>query len=291
MDEKKFLADEFEANRAHLKTVAYRMLGSRAEAEDAVQEAWLRLGRSDTSEVGNLGGWLTTVVARICLDMLRSRKSRREEPLDPPVHEKIADTAKSADPEREIVLADSVGVALLVVLEQLAPAERVAFVLHDMFDLPFDEIAPVIGRTPEATRQLASRARRRVQGTTEAPEAGIEHKKEVVRAFLAASRDGNFQALLAVLHPDVVFAPDATAARFGHAGALHGAQAVATTFNGRARGALPAFVDGGFGFIVRIQDQLRIVVKIGFDGEKIATIEAIANPDHIERIEYRLFDR
>ncbi|WP_087005931.1 sigma-70 family RNA polymerase sigma factor [Rhizobium sullae] len=291
MNEKKFLADEFEASRAHLKTVAYRMLGSRAEAEDAVQEAWLRLGRSEVSEIGNLGGWLTTVVARICLDMLRSRKSRREESLDPPVHEKIADMATFADPEREIVLADSVGAALLVVLEQLAPAERVAFVLHDMFDLPFDEIAPIIGRTSDATRQLASRARRRVQGKTDVSETGIEHKKEVVRAFLAASRNGNFQALLAVLHPDVVFAPDAAAARFGDAGELRGAQAVATTFKGRARGALPAFVDGGFGFIVRIDDQLRIIVKIGFDGEKIAKIEAIADPGHLEQIEYRLFDQ
>lgn len=291
MDEKKFLADQFEAYRTHLKAVAYRMLGSHTEADDAVQEAWLRLSRSGTGEIGNVGGWLTTVVARICLDMLRSKKSRREDPLDPPVHDTIADMGRSADPEREIVLADSVGVALLVVLERLTPAERVAFVLHDMFDLPFDEIAPIIGRSSDATRQLASRARRRVQGKTEVREADVENKKKVVSAFLAASRDGNFQALLSLLHPDVVFALDATAVRLGDIGELQGSQAVANAFNGRARGALPAFVEGGLGFIVRIQDQLRIVVKIAFDGEKISKIEAIADPDRLQRIDYMLFEQ
>jgi len=171
MDEKNWLAGEFEANRAHLGAVAYRMLGSRAEADDAVQEAWLRLGRSDADAIDNIGGWLTTVVARICLDMLRSRKTRREEPFDLPVHERVADTSKTVDPEREVAFADSVGMALLVILETLAPAERVAFVLHDMFDLPFDDIAPIIHRSSAATRQLASRARRRVQGKTDVPEA------------------------------------------------------------------------------------------------------------------------
>jgi RNA polymerase sigma-70 factor (ECF subfamily) len=291
MDEKKLLTDEFEANRAHLRAVAYRMLGSRAEAEDAVQEAWLRLGRSDTGEIGNIGGWLRTVVARICLDMLRSKKSRREEPLDLPTHETIADTGTSADPEREALVADSVGVALLVVLDQLGPAERVAFVLHDMFDIPFDEIAPIIGRTSEATRQLASRARRRVQGKSDLPAADLERRKTMVSAFLAASRDGNFQALLSLLHPDAAFMPDAAALRLGDTGELHGAHAVATAFNGRARGAQAAFIDGGFGFIVRMHGQLRVAVLIDFDGDQISRIEAIADPDRLQGIDYKLFEQ
>lgn len=201
MNEKKWLADEFEANRAHLRAAAYRMLGSRSEAEDAVQETWLRLNRTDTTAVDNLGGWLTTVIARICLDMLRARKTRREEPLEMPVHAAIADPAK--DPEREAAFADSIGLALLVVLQTLAPAERVAFVLHDMFDLPFDEIASIIGRSSAATRQLASRARRRVQGMDEAPEVDLGGKRRIAEAFLTASRNGDVEALIAVLAPDV----------------------------------------------------------------------------------------
>jgi RNA polymerase sigma-70 factor (ECF subfamily) len=289
MDEKKFLADQFETNRTHLKAVAYRMLGSRTEADDAVQEAWLRLSRSDAGEVANMGGWLRTVVARICLDMLRSKKTRREEPLDLPVHETIADTKVSANPEREALVADSVGVAMLVVLDQLGPAERVAFVLHDMFDIPFDDIAPIIGRTSEAARQLASRARRRVQGKPEIPAADIERRKTLVTAFLAASRNGDFQALLSLLHPDVAFVPDAAALRLGDTGELHGAHAVATTFNGRARGAQGAFIDDGFGFIVHIQGELRIAALIAFDGDRISRIEAIADADHLQRLEYTPF--
>ena len=208
MTEQKVLADRFEANRTHLRAVAYRMLGSRSEAEDAVQEAWFRLSRADTSAVGNLGGWLTTVVARVCLDMLRSRKSRREEPFGPHVPEPVVSGDNRTAAEQEAELANSVGLALLVVLETLAPAERVAFVLHDVFDLPFDEIASIVGRSSTATRQLASRARRRVRGTPAIPDTDLARQREVVDAYLAAARGGNLDALLAVLDPDVVLRAD-----------------------------------------------------------------------------------
>ncbi|MDC9811533.1 MULTISPECIES: sigma-70 family RNA polymerase sigma factor [Rhizobium] len=284
MDEKKWLADEFEANRAHLRAAAYRMLGSRSEAEDAVQEAWLRLSRADTSDVGNLGGWLTTVVARICLDMLRARKTRREEPLEIPVHGAIADPAN--DPERDAAFAESVGVALLVVLQTLAPAERVAFVLHDMFDLPFDEIASIIGRSSAATRQLASRARRRVQGVDEAPDVDFGRKQTIAQAFLTASRNGDIEALIAVLAPDVAFRPDATAARFGAVGEVRGAPAVAALFKGRAQAAEAAIVDGEVGFVVRTEGQIRVVVGLTIADGKIMAIDAFADPDYLERVDY-----
>src|SRR5712691_8486690 len=211
MGEGDWVTEQFEANRAHLRSVAYRMLGSPSEADDAVQEAWLRLSRSDTSGVENLGGWLTTVVARVCLNTLRSRESRREEPLDAHVPEPIVSREAGIDPEHEALLADSVGLALLVVLETLGPAERVAFVLHDLFDLPFDEIAPVVGRSPAAARQLASRARRRVQGAATVPAADLTRRREIVDAFLAASRGADFDALLAILDPDVVLRADPVA--------------------------------------------------------------------------------
>lgn len=286
MDEKKWLADEFEANRAHLRVAAYRMLGSRSEAEDAVQEAWLRLSRTDTTGVDNLGGWLTTVVARICLDMLRARKTRREEPLETPVHAGIPDPAN--DPERDAAFADSVGVALLVVLRTLAPAERVAFVLHDMFDLPFDEIAPIIGRSSAATRQLASRARRRVQGTAEAPDVDLNRKRTIAEAFLTASRNGDLEALIAVLAPDVVFRPDATAARLGAVGELHGAPDVAAALKGRAQAAEIAVIDGEIGFVVRIQGALRVVGVLTIADGVIVAIDAIADPDHLGRLDYSI---
>src|SRR5437016_275370 len=203
MDEHDWLAEQFEAKRTHLRAVAYRMLGSLPEAEDAVQEAWLHLSRSDTSGVANLGGWLTTVVARFCLDMLRSRASRREESLDVEGAEPILSQPGGIDPEQEALLADSVGIALLVVLDTLNPAERIVFVLHDLFAVPFDEIAPIVGRSPTAARQLASRARRRVQGAATVPDVDLTRQREVVDAFLAASRGGDFDALLAVLDPDV----------------------------------------------------------------------------------------
>jgi RNA polymerase sigma factor (sigma-70 family) len=277
LDENKFLARKFEANRAHLRAVAYRMLGSTSEVDDAVQETWLRLSRSDTSSVENLGGWLTTVVARVCLDMLRSRKSRREEPMGAHVPEPAADDAHARDTE----LADSVGAALLVVLETLAPAERLAFVLHDMFAVPFEEIAPIVGRTPAAARQLASRARRRVQGTPPAPDADFSRQKKIVDAFLKASRDGDFEGLLAVLDPDVIFRADQAAQRLGSLGEIRGAAAVAETFKGRAQAAKPALVDGALALAVILSGQLRIVLRLTLSGERISAVEAVADAERI----------
>jgi RNA polymerase sigma factor (sigma-70 family) len=277
MDEKKFLAERFEANRSHLRAVAYRMLGSRSEVDDAVQEAWLRLGRSDAGDIENLSGWLTTVVARVCLDMLRSRKSRREQPLGPDVPEPVVST----ESEREADLADSVGTALLVVLETLAPAERLAFVLHDMFAIPFDEIAPIVGRTPAAARQLASRARRRVQGAPAVSDTDVTRQRKVVDAFLAASRGGDFEALLAVLDPDVVFRADHTAVRMGGLAEIRGATAVAETFKGRAQAAKPALIDGAVGLAVILGGRLRIALKLAIADNRIVGIEAVADPERL----------
>src|SRR6266478_258105 len=232
MNENQLLAERFEAHRTNLKAVAYRMLGSLSEADDAVQEAWLRLSRSDTSGVENLGGWLTTVVARVCLDQLRSRKARGEEPVGARVPDPIVSREDGIDPEQEALLADSVGLALLVVLETLAPAERLAFVLHDMFALPFEEIAPIVERSPTAARQLASRARRRVQGAATVKDADLTYQREVVDAFLAASREGSFDALL---DPDVVFRHDHTAVPAGASREVRGAASVARQFSGRAQ--------------------------------------------------------
>src|SRR2546427_2687103 len=222
-----WLAEQFEANRTHLRAVAYRMLGSLSEADDAVQESWLHLSRSGTSGVENLGGWLTTVVARVCLDMLRSRKSRREESLSAHLPEQIVSGEAGTDPEHEALLADSVGPALLLVLETLAPAERLAFVLHDMFAVPFDEIAPMVGRSPAAARQLASRPRRRVQGAAPVPDVDLSDQRKIVDAFLAASRAGDFEALLEVLDPQVVFRVDAGVASRLARGPITGAPGVA----------------------------------------------------------------
>ena len=226
MDEHNWLAEQFEAKRTHLRAVAYRMLGSLSEAEDAVQEAWLHLSRSDTSGVQNLGGWLTTVVARVCLDMLRSRNSRREEPLGEYLPDQSLSSDGVSDHEHEALMAESIGLALLVVLETLAPAERLAFVLHDMFAVPFDEIAPIVGRSPTAARQLASRARRRVRGAA-VGDAAHPRQRAVVKAFLAASRDGDFDALLAMLDPDAVLRADHAAVHAGASSEVRGATAVA----------------------------------------------------------------
>jgi RNA polymerase sigma-70 factor (ECF subfamily) len=289
MDEKNFRAEQFEANRAHLKAVAYRMLGSPSEAEDAVQEAWLRLNRSDTSTVANFGGWLTTVVARICLDMLRQRQSRREEPLafgetvpEPP--------APDPAPDQEMVLADSVGLAMLVVLNTLAPAERIAFVLHDMFDLPFDEIARIVNRSPVAARQLASRARRRVRGASAIADRDLERQRAVVDAFLAASRDGDFAALIAMLDPDVVVRADAAAMRLGGQAELRGAAAVAKSFLGRAQAARPVLVDGALGVVVAPRGRLLLVLRLTIARGKIAAIEVVAEPADLARLELTLLD-
>jgi len=312
----KELVDRFEAHRDHLRRVAHRMLGSVGEADDAVQEAWLRLSRSETGAVDNLGGWLTTVVARVCLDMLRARKSRREEPAERHAAELVAgvdagaDTHLPPEPERQLLLADSVGVALLVVLETLTPAERVAFVLHDMFDLSFDDIAPIVGRSAVATRQLASRARRRVQLGRAASDADVSHQQALVGAFLTAARDGDFQALLAVLDPDVVLYADgvavAAAAANQSLGApplapeVRGATAVAEAFRGRARGARPALVDGAPAAVWAPGGQPRAVFNFVIDGDKgggtaggkaggkIVEMEVIADPARIAALDVRI---
>jgi RNA polymerase sigma-70 factor (ECF subfamily) len=280
MNRKNLLAEQFETNRNHLRAVAYRMLGSRSEADDAVQETWLRLNRTDTAEVSNLGGWLTTVVARICLDVLRARRARREEPLGPHVPEPVAETT-----DAEAMMADSVGAALLVVLETLSPAERLAFVLHDMFAMSFEDIAPVVGRSVVATRQLASRARRRVQGAAPAEDADLQRDRKVVDAFLAASRNGDFAALLEVLDPEIVFRADPVAVRMGSLAEIHGAAAVAEVFKGRAQAAKPALVDGAMGVAVIFGGRLRIVLAVTIEGDRIREINAIADPDGIGAFE------
>jgi len=284
MDEHDLLAERFEENRAHLRAVAYRMLGSVSEAEDAVQESWFRVSRSETSGVENLGGWLTTIVARVCLDMLRSRKARREELL--PIPTAITETA--GDPEREALLADSIGLALLVVLETLAPAERVAFVLHDVFAVPFEEIATIVGRSAPATRQLASRARRRVQGAGPAPGADPARQRRVVDAFLAASRGGDFGALLALLDPDVVLRADAAAVRAGAEAEVRGVEAVAHTFAGRARAARPALVDGAAAAVWAPGGRPRVVFRFTITGDRIVGIELVADPDQIGRLDLQI---
>jgi RNA polymerase sigma factor (sigma-70 family) len=292
MNEHDWLAERFEEQRGHLRAVAYRMLGSLSEADDAVQEAWLRLSRADTSNVENLGGWLTTVVGRISLDMLRSRSSRREEPLDAQVPERTASRADGGDPEQEALLADSVGLALLVVLETLAPAERLAFVLHDMFAVPFDEIAPIVGRSPDAARQLASRARRRVhgvsgrEGTDLVPDVELSRQRDVVDAFLAAARGGDFEALLAVLDPDVVLRTDRAARRPGMAAEIHGAATVAEqAVRGRARAAQPVLVNGAVGVIVAPRGRLLMVLDFTIADGKIVAIDAIADPERLRPLD------
>jgi RNA polymerase sigma-70 factor (ECF subfamily) len=285
MDEREWLAERFEENRTHLRAVAYRMLGSLNEADDAVQEAWLRLSRSATSGVENLGGWLRTIVARVCLDMLRVRDSRREEPLDVRMPEPMVSLEDGIDPEHEALLGDSVGLALLVVLETLAPAERVAFVLHDMFAVPFDEIAPIVGRSSAAARQLASRARRRVQGAATAPDADLTRQREVVDAFLAASRGGDFDALLALLDPDVVLRADQAAVRAGASKEVRGAAAVADTFSGRARFAQPALVNGAVGAVWAPGGRPRVVFGFTITRGKIVEIDLVADPERLRQLD------
>jgi RNA polymerase sigma-70 factor (ECF subfamily) len=289
MDEKNFLAQQFEANRGRLRGVAYRMLGSLSEAEDAVQEAWLRLGRADAANVDNLGGWLTTVIARICLDMLRSRKARREDALDSSGPEPVANDNIEAVLEQESQLADSVGLALLVVLQTLAPAERIAFVLHDMFDLPFDEIAPVVGRSPTAARQLASRARRRVQGKAAEPDTDRDAQRRVVDAFLTAARGGDMQGLLAALDPDIVVRSDAAARKLGASPEVHGAERVARFYLGKAQEARPALVDGEVGIVVAPRGRLFLALKLTFANNRIAGIDVVADPAQLRNIDVAAF--
>jgi RNA polymerase sigma-70 factor (ECF subfamily) len=290
MVEQKFLVEQFESNRSHLRRVAYRILGSAAEAEDAVQEAWLRLARSDAGEIGNLGGWLTTVVARVCLDMLRGRKSRREDPMGPNVPEPIVEREGGIGAEQEMQMADSVGLALLVVLETLTPAERIAFVLHDMFDRPFDEIAPIVGRSQAAARQLASRARRRVQGADKDLDVDLTEQRKVVDVFLAASRNGDFEALLAVLDPDVVVRADDAAIRLGGSHETRGAQAVARTFLGRAQSARSALLDGAVGAVVAPGGQLLLVLDFTIANGKIVAIDTVADPERLRALDLSEFD-
>ena len=278
MDEHEWLAARFETHRTRLRAVAYRMLGSLSEADDAVQEAWLHLSRSERSGVENLGGWLTTVVTRICLDMLRSRNSRREEPLEASVPEPITSREGGINPEQEALLTDSVGLALLVVLDTLNPAERLAFVLHDIFAMPFDEIAPIVERSPTAARQLASRARRRVRGAATVKGADLTYQREVVDAFLAASRGGNFDALLALLDPDVVFRHDRTAVPAGASREVRGALAVARQFSGRAQGARLALVNGAVGVVVAPRGRLTLVLALTITDGRIVGIDAVADP-------------
>jgi RNA polymerase sigma factor (sigma-70 family) len=290
MDDEEFLAERFEEHRPHLRAVAYRMLGSLSEADDAVQEAWLRLSRSDADAIENLGGWLTTVVARVSLNVLRSRRSRREEPLDVDVHvpEPIVSRADGLDPEHEALLADSVGLALLVVLETLDPAERLAFVLHDMFAVPFDEIAPMVGRTPTAARKLASRARRRVQGEATVPDADLTRQREVVDAFFAAARGGDFDALVAVLDPDVVLRADGGTLRPSDTRVVRGAEQVARRalmFAGLSPYVRPALVNGVAGVVVAPHGQPFSVMGFTVAGGRIVAIDALSDPERLRELD------
>jgi RNA polymerase sigma-70 factor (ECF subfamily) len=297
------LAARFEADRARLRSVAYRMLGSPSEADDAVQEAWLKISQSDTDAVDNLGGWLTTVVARVCLDMLRSRKARREDPIAAHPPAAIEERPDEIDLERDAMLSDSVGLAMTIVLDKLTPAERVAFVLHDMFDLPFEDIARIVGRSPAATRQLASRGRRRVQG---APanfdgDADRTRQREVVDAFLAASRGGDFEGLLAVLDPEVVLRADAVLVehQWEDAGGgtprfekeMRGAATIAKMFSGRAKAARPALIDGDIGLVIAPTGTPRVALAFTIEGGGILEIEMIAEPERLRDFEVTMLDR
>ena len=285
-----WLAEQFEVNRAHLQTVAYRMLGSLSEADDAVQESWLRLSRSDTSDIANLGGWLTTVVARICLDMLRQRHARREESLETLVPEAVTSGEGAIDPEQEMLLTDSVGLALLVVLDTLSPAERLAFVLHDIFAMPFEEIAPIVERSETATRQLASRARRRVRGEAMVKDADLPASRKVIDAFLAASRAGDFNALLTVLDPEIVFRIDGATSPKGIAREVRGAQAVARQFLGRAQGFRTALVNGAVALIVAPRGHLFLVLNLTIRNGTIVEIEAVADPTRLRQFDLAILD-
>ena len=293
MNDQDWLAERFEQNRGHLRAVAYRMLGSLSEADDAIQETWLRLGRSDASTIDNLGGWLTTVVARVCLDMLRSRTSRREESLDTEVAELPAKSTAPLDPEQEAVLSDSVGLALLVVLDRLSPAERLAFVLHDLFAVPFDEIARIVGRTEEATRQLASRARRRVQGGGRVPDAELHPQRDVVDKFLTALRAGDFEGLVAVLDPDVVVNIDAAAAAPGAAREIRGAETWARNaiaFSRGARFVRPVLVDGTVGAMLAPQGHLSRVLRLTIKEGKIRQVDIIGDPARLQELDLAVLE-
>lgn len=294
MTESGWLADGFEENRTRLRAVAYRMLGSLTEADDAVQEAWLRLSRSDSSGVDNLGAWLTTIVARVCLNVLRSRRTRPEEPMGVYVPDPVVNRADGTNPEDEALLADSVGLALQVVLETLTPAERLAFVLHDMFDLPFDEIAPMVGRSPATTRQLASRARRRVRGVeAHSPDPGVGGQREVVDAFFAAARRGDFDALVAVLAPDVVLRSDGGTARPDASAVVHGAAQVAgqaLVFDQPSALVRPALVNGAAGVVVTLGGHPFAVMGFTVSRGRIVEIDVLADPERLGRLDLAVLD-
>jgi RNA polymerase sigma factor (sigma-70 family) len=293
VNESDLLAERFEANRTHLRAVAYRMLGSVSEADDAVQEAWLRLSRADTREVENLRAWLTTVVARVCLDLLRSRKAKREEAFGPHVPEPIVSAEDGVGPEHEALLADSVGLALLVVLETLSPAERLAFVLHDMFAVPFDEIAPIVGRSPTAARKLASRARRRVQGTAPAPDVDLPRQREVADAFLAAARGGDFDALLALLDPDVVLRVDQGAMPAAGSLEIRGASKVdqrVARFAALAPFARPALVNGAAGFVVVRGGRPIAVAGFTVANGQVVEIDLLADPARLRELDLTVLE-
>ena len=290
MDDRDRLTVEFEASRPRLRALAYRMLGSHEEADDTVQETWLRVDRADAAAVDNLGGWLTTIVARICLDRLRARRSRPEDPAGTQPPEPTASVVASTGPEDEAVIADSVGAALLVVLDLLSPGERVAFVLHDVFAVPFDEIATIVGRSPDAARQLASRARRRVQGATAAGGVDLVHRRAVVDAFLTAARDGDFDALLTILDPDVVLRPDATTVRMGNVPEAHGAKAVAEFMRRGASALRLAVVDGVAGLAWMPGGRILGAVELTIAGDRIVQIELTREPEHLERLDVVLLD-
>jgi RNA polymerase sigma factor (sigma-70 family) len=292
MDEISWMEDRFEEHRAHLKAVAYRVLGSQAEADDAVQEAWLRFNRADTSEVANLGGWLTTVVGRIALDMLRSRGSRREEPLGAHVPDPVV-SRWEAGPEDQVVLADSVGLALLVVLETLGPAERLAFVLHDLFGMSFDEIAPIVDRTPAAARQLASRARRRVRGQAPDGDTDLARQREIVEAFIAASQGGDFDAMLALLDPDVVLRVDAGELGIGTSRVVHGAETVvrqALAYSRFSYASRPVLVNGGAGIATVPDGQPLSIMGLTIRRGKIVEIDILSDPERLQQIDPAVFD-
>ena len=294
-DREQWLARDFEAHRPRLRAVAHRVLGSASDADDAVQEAWLRLSRSDTSDVANLGGWLTTVVGRISLDMLRSRSSRREDSWDTELAELVAGTdprttpihtPAGPDPAREAELADSIGIALLVVLDTLAPAERLAFVLHDLFGMPFEQIADILDRSPAATRQLASRARRRVRAAdADESSPARTRQREIVTAFLAAARGGDFAALLEMLDPDVVLTSDAAAVAMGSPEVLRGPQAVAGRFNGGARSARLAAFDGGVGAVWTMRGDPMVAFRFTVVADRVTGIEMVADRSRLEAME------
>jgi RNA polymerase sigma-70 factor, ECF subfamily len=291
MGEREWLAERFEEHRIRLRAVAYRMLGSLSDADDAVQEAWLRLNRTDAGEIENLGGWLTTVVARVSLNMLRSRNVRREESIEVRFPEPIVDRADGVDPEHEALLADSVGLALLVVLETLSPPERLAFVLHDIFAMPFDEIAPIVDRSPDAARQLASRARRRVRGERTVPDTDLATQRRVVDAFLAASRDGDFEALLAVLDPDVVLRADL--GPLGGSREVRGAEAVASQalfYSQMGLVVRPALINGVPGAVTTRDGELFSVGAIIVQDEKIVEMDILADPERLAQLDLTILD-